>query len=115
MKSLVTAFCLILACGQASLVWGGDRTGTKKRGASDSTFSSKKLVWDANPAEEGISCYNIYQRIDNGSDPPHWKKIGTVRKPEFTVRRLKKGSHVFAVSACSRFGESARTELVVTR
>src|SRR5262245_11807414 len=114
MKGLVTAFCLILACAQASLVVAGDHPPTKRQ-TSNSATNSKELVWNANPAEEGITSYNVYQRIDNGNDPPRWKKIGTVREPKFTVKRLKKGSHVFAVSACSKFGESARTELVVTR
>ena len=114
MKSLITAFCLILVCGQTSFVLGNDRSG-KTRGASKSTGSSKKLVWNANPSEERISCYNVYQRIDNGSEAPYWKKIGTVREPAFTVKGLKKGPNTFAVSACSKSGESPRTELIVTR
>jgi len=113
MKSLITACCLILICGQTSFVLGNDQSG-KARGAK-STGSSKKLVWNANPSEERISCYNVYQRIDNGSDAPYWKKIGTVREPAFTVKGLKKGPNTFGVSACSKSGESPRTELIVTR
>src|SRR5438105_15738790 len=117
MKRLTTILCLTLFLTEGSQPLGGREPATHQtsRKIAVSRSVSKKLVWNANPIEEGISSYNVYEKIDNGRQPPFWKRIGTVHKPNFTLRKLTPGSHVFAVTAVSKFGESPRSsEMVVT-
>jgi hypothetical protein len=117
MKRLTTILCLtfFLTGGSQPLVGREPATHQAKKIAA-SPSAPKKLVWDARPSVEGVSSYNVYEKIDNGSQPPSWKRIGTVRKPSFTLRKLTPGSHVFAVTAVSKSGESLRSsEMVVTK
>jgi len=117
MKRLTTILCLTLFLTESpSLVGREPPTQQTGKKIASSHSVSKKLVWNANPIEEGIDSYNVYEKIDNGRQPPFWKRIGTVRKPSFTVQKLTVGSHIFAVTAVSKFGESQRSsEMVVTR
>jgi len=117
MKRLTTILCLSLFLTESSSLVGREPPTHQTAGKTAESHSvSKKLVWNANPIEEGISGYNVYEKIDNGRQPPFWKRIATVHKPSFTVRKLTPGSHIFAVTAVSKFGESQRSsEMVVTR
>ena len=115
-KRLTKILCLILFLIESPSLPGREPTKPKNaRKTEVSQSASRKLVWNANPSEERIICYNVYEKIDDGRHPPVWKKIGTVRSPSFTVQKVKPGSHVFGVTAVSQFGESPRQELVVTR
>ena len=116
MKKLTTILCLTLFLAESPSLVGREpathQTG-RRIGVSRPFF--KKLVWNANPVAEGISSYNVYEKIDNGRKPPFWKRIATVHEPSFTVRKLTRGTHIFAVTAVSKFGESPRSsEMVVT-
>ena len=118
LRRLSNVLCLILFLTVPSLVQGRDpapRKKEKKEAVARSSTKPKKLVWNENPTAERVTCYNVYERIDNGTETPHWKKLATVNEPSFTLPKLKHGSHVFAVSACSPYGEGPRSELVVTR
>ena len=116
MKRLTTILCLSLFLTEGSQPLLGSEPHQTNRKISASRSVSKKLVWNASPIEEGISSYNVYEKVDNGRQPPFWKRIGTVHKPSFTVQKLTAGSHFFAVTAVSKFGESQRSsEMVVTR
>ena len=115
MKRLTTILCLTLFLTESSSLVGREPATHPTGGKiAVSRPVSKKLVWNANPIEEGIYCYNVYEKIDNGREPPFWKRIATVHQPSFTFR--KPGSHIFAVTAVSKIGESQRSsEMVVTR
>ena len=117
MKKLTTILCLTLFLAESPAVVGREpATHQTARRIGVSRSVSKKLVWNANPVSEGISSYNVYEKIDNGRQPPFWKRIATVHEPSFTVRKLTPGSHIFAVTAVSKFGESPRSsEMVVTK
>src|SRR5215831_19240288 len=79
------------------------------RNKPSSHNATKKLVWYPNPTEERISSYNVYEKTNGGDQPPSWKRIATVRQPNFPLRKLTPGTHVLAVTACSKSGESARS------
>jgi hypothetical protein len=114
MKRLTTILCLSLFLTGGSQPLVGREPDQTSRKTAVSRSVPKKLVWDASPVEEGVSSYNVYEKIDNGRQPLFWKRIATVHKPSFTFR--KPGPHVFAVTAVSKFGESPRSsEMVVTR
>ena len=118
MKRLTTILCLSLFLTGGSRPLVGREPATHQTSGKTAVSGSvpKKLVWDARPIEEGVSSYNVYEKVDNGRQPPFWKRIGTVHKPNFTLRKLTPGSHVFAVTAVSKFGESPRSsEMVVTK
>jgi hypothetical protein len=118
MKRLTTILCLTLFLTEGSRPLVGREPATQQtsRKIAASRSVSKKLVWSANPIEEGVSAYNIYEKLDNGRQPPFWKRVGTVSKPIFVLRKLTPGSHVFAVTAVGKFGESPRSsEMVVTK
>ena len=116
-KKLTTILCLTLFLAESpSLVGREPATHQTDRRSGVSRSVSKKLVWNANPVGEGISSYNVYEKIDNGRQPPFWKRIATVHTPSFTVRKLTPGTHIFAVTAVGKFGESPRSsEMVVTK
>ena len=117
MKKLATILCLTLFLAESpSLVGREPATDQTGRRIGVSRSFSKKLVWNANPVAEGISSYNVYEKIDNGRQPPFWKRIATAQGPSFTVQKLTPGTHIFAVTAVSKFGESSRSsEMVVTK
>ena len=78
--------------------------------------SSKELVWDASRPEERILRYNVYEKIVDRDQNTTWKKIATVEQPRYTIRHMRKGKRVFAVSSVSAMGESQRSpELVVEK
>src|SRR5438477_9255141 len=99
MKRLTTILCLtlFLTVGSRPLVGCEPATHQSTSKIAVSRAVSKKLVWNTNSIEEGVTCYNVYEKIDDGRQPPFWKRIATVHKPSFTFR--KPGSHVFAVTA----------------
>jgi hypothetical protein len=116
MKKLTTILCLTLFLIECSPPLVGREPATHQPGRqiAVSRSVSKKLIWNANSLEEHISSYNVYEKIDNGRQPLFWKRIGTVRTPSFTVRKLTPGTHIFAVTAVGEFGEGTRSsELVV--
>ena len=113
MKRLTTILCLSLFLTEGSQPLVGSEPHQTNRKIAASRSVSKKLVWNASPIEEGISSYNVYEKVDNGRQPPFWKRIATVHKPSFTFR--KPGSHVFAVTAVSKFGESPRSSEMVVK
>ncbi len=117
MNRLTAILCLTLMLTGATAIWGRDpKTHQSRPRRPTSHSSSQKLVWDANPIEERIACYNVYEKIDHGSQPPTWKRIATVNQPSFSLRELTRGTHILSVTACSKSGESARSaEMVVTK
>jgi hypothetical protein len=117
MKKLPTIVCLTLfLTGYSPSLVGGEPAATHQPGRRIAVLRSvsKTLVWSANSLQEHISSYNVYEKIDNGREPPFWKRVGTAHTPRFTVRKLTPGSHTFAVTAVGNFGEGPRSsELVV--
>jgi Fibronectin type 3 domain-containing protein len=64
---------------------------------------SGTLTWSANPSEDNVTSYNIYE---NGS------KIGTSDKSSYDFSGLTSGTYQFTVSAVNAGGESAQSSAV---
>jgi len=115
MKKGITILCLIVGLSLSQSSFGSDPAHHNKSKGAANAMASKTFAWNPSPADESVSCYNVYQKIGHGRKEASWKKVGTVCSPSFTVERLSRGPHTFAVTAVSPFGESARSELVVSR
>lgn len=69
------------------------------------------LAWDARPAGEQITSYNVYTVTPRGArGSASWDLWGNVPDTTATIMGLIPGSmHVWAVTALSNFGESLRS------
>lgn len=63
------------------------------------------LIWDANPPEDEVTHYVIYELTGAG-----WAKIGESESTMFVVGDRQPGRYEFAITAVSFWGESARSD-----
>lgn len=115
MKTLSIIVCLSLGLLLSQSSFGGEPTHRKGEKENGAATTSKTMAWTPGPAAESISCYNVYEKVGHGEKSTSWKRIGTVCTPSFTVEKMSRGQHTFGITAVSPFGESARSELVVSR
>src|SRR5436190_23783239 len=102
MKRLTTILCLTLFLTESRSLVGREPSTHQTGGeTAESRSLSQKLVWNANPSNEGISGYNGYEKNDNGREPPSWKRIPTAHKPSRTVRNAPPRPPIFAATAAS--------------
>lgn len=85
--------------------------------------NSVNLAWDANPPEDAVTGYKLYQRITVPPVAPatepttSWKLLGQTAadKTEFIIPRVTGGDNIYAVSAFNAKKEGDKsTELTVT-
>jgi hypothetical protein len=72
------------------------------------------LTWDANPIDENISSYRLYEQVGGG-----WTKIAETPLPSpaiipttLTVPRIGDGKHTFSVAAVNIYGEGPMSDPV---
>lgn len=80
------------------------------------------LEWEANPPDEEVTGYRVYQKIITPAPPElgagvqpavTWRLIGMATEPRYAVPDVAVGTTVFAVSAVNAGGEGGRSNEAV--
>ena len=69
--------------------------------------ASVSLTWDANPPEQGVTFYSVYELIGTT-----WTKLQSTPETTVALQDLAPGPHRYAVTASNATGESGRSNEV---
>jgi len=67
------------------------------------------LAWDANPADQAVTKYTVYEQTG-----ATWTKLVDVTTPTVTLSNVTPGIHTYAVTASNIWLESARSASAAT-
>lgn len=91
-------------------------------GLAAAQTATVNLEWEANPPDEQVTGYRVYQKIITPAPPElgagvqpavTWRLIGTAAEPRYAVQGLPAGTVTFAVSAVNAGGEGGRSNEAV--
>ena len=78
--------------------------------ASSSFAASLLVTWNANDPAEGVTGYNIYDKVGTGLNV----KVGTVSTTTFTIPSVVEGTHTVTVTAFDAAGNESPPSLPVS-